>query len=152
MTIGALFTETGGAYSIASVSTVSSSQGVTMPTSSVGESGVVLTVDAGFRYAAILNSSSSANFSQEAIIEAYEIATPSANTSVTSSFLGISTTRYGVLWSQSMYGGIDVLGSRKEKNCVFSARGASMHNVSNFVSDPTVCRFTKIQRATKIGS
>ena len=63
-------TETGGAYSIESISTVSSSQGVTMPTSA-SESGVVLTVDAGFRYAAVLSSSS--GLVQEAIIEAYEV-------------------------------------------------------------------------------
>ena len=124
-------TETGGAYSIESISTVSSSQGVTMPTS-VGESGIVLTVDSGFRYAAIL--SSSANFSQEAIIEAYEIV--EANTSVTSSFLGIST-RGMVSFGQSMYGGIDVLGSGKKK-IAFFGRGASMDNVTNYVTDPTI--------------
>ena len=41
-----------------------------MPTNAY-ESGLVLTVDAGFRYAAILNSSSVTT--QEAIIEAYEV-------------------------------------------------------------------------------
>ena len=123
--------ETGGTYSIASVSTVSSRQGVTMPTSPY-ESGVVVTVDAGFRYAAILNSSSS--ITQEAIIEAYEISTPIE--SVTSNLLGIST-RGIVSSSQSMYGGIDVLGSGKRK-IAFFARGASMQNVSNFVSDPSL--------------
>jgi hypothetical protein len=102
-----------------------------MPTS-VGESGVVLTVDSGFRYAAIL--SSSANFSQEAIIEAYEIV--EANTSVTSSFLGIST-RGMVSFGQSMYGGIDVLGSGKKK-IAFFGRGASMKDVTNYVTDPTI--------------
>jgi uncharacterized membrane protein YjfL (UPF0719 family) len=123
--------ETGGTYSIASVSTVSSSQGITMPTNSY-ESGVVVTVDAGFRYAAILNSSSS--ITQEAIIEAYEITTPTE--SVTSNLLGIST-RGIVSSSQSMYGGIDVLGSGKRK-IAFFARGASMPNVLNFVSDPSL--------------
>ena len=71
-------------------------------------------------------------------------------TSTTIRFLGIST-RGIVSFGQSMYGGIDVLGSGKKK-IAFFGRGASMHNVSNFVSDPTICRFTKIQRVTKIGS
>ena len=123
--------ETGGTYSIASVSTVSSSQGVTMPTNPY-ESGVVVTVDAGFRYAAILNSSSS--ITQEAIIEAYEISTPIE--SVTSNLLGIST-RGIVSKSLPMYGGIDVLGSGKRK-IAFFARGASMPKVLNFVSDPSL--------------